>query len=958
MGENGMTISPRANQKHRFLRSTSMFALFAMTAAISSGAQAQGAADDVVEVEEITVTGFRGSLTNAISVKRRADTVVEAISAEDIGRLPDVSIAEALARLPGITSQRTSGQSSAINIRGLPQNLVFTTLNGREQVTPNGNRAIEFEQFPSELIQAVQVHKSPKAELIEGGVAGTVNFNTIRPLSQDETVINVNARASYNDRASEIFGANEFGYRVSAAYVDQFADGKIGLSLGYARLEQPDVAVRFAQFDFTGGSQDFNGNGITESPSFGFETTEDGGNETRDGFIATLQFKPNDNFNLDIDGYYSKFESESYRRGVRVIGPQEVNGGNTTVTNPIIAPSLGGEAIVGGVFARNTGAPTAGGGFGLTAAGINDDLSDTDELVSIGSKAEWINDRWTVTADFTYSRAESAFANEVSASLPLSSLDGGEPGNPCCNNLPATPTLSDQLVIDLVTNGTSLPNLNISQDFTNVGEVFLARFGVFPTDNEDELFAFSGDIEYEADWGIVKSVKVGARYSDREASQFREAIDFGNDAGFFQFAGNTFTPISLAGAASSVECFSGEFASNGFPCFLAIEDPRALVESQIGPIVADQSQGFTQDQSFTISEKVFSAYAQVNLEGDLGNTPFSGNMGLRVVNTDQSSIALSNQLAGLDPQGIEFTEFLPSLNLTFEVTENDYIRIGGSRAFSRPPIFELGAGFSVMFESVANILTVGGSGNPALRPTLANQFDFSYEHYFENGGIFSAAFFYKDLETFVANDGAIGVDFSGLDFEALLSPDQFAQFQAAGSPTIGAASGVSNGDGGNVWGLEVSTSLPFDIVSDSLRDFGFTGSYSYTESNVSFTSNLTGSQTVASLPGLSSSVANGTLYYENEAGFGARVSGRYRSSFVSPQLGIDNLLPNTTEEFIVDFQASYVFPVASRLDGVTLLFQATNLTDEPTTTFFGTQALTGTIQNFGRQFFLGASYSF
>ena len=105
------------------------------------------------------------------------------------------------------------------------------------------------------------------------------------------------------------------------------------------------------------------------------------------------------------------------------------------------------------------------GGFGLTAAGINDDLSDTDELVSIGSKAEWINDRWTVTADFTYSRAESAFANEVSASLPLSSLDGGEPGNPCCNNLTATPTLSDQLVIDLVTNGTSLPNLNISTGF-------------------------------------------------------------------------------------------------------------------------------------------------------------------------------------------------------------------------------------------------------------------------------------------------------------------------------------------------------------------------------------------------------------------------------------------------------------------------------------------------------------
>ena len=268
----------------------------------------QGAADDVVEVEEITVTGFRGSLTNAISVKRRADTVVEAISAEDIGRLPDVSIAEALARLPGITSQRTSGQSSAINIRGLPQNLVFTTLNGREQVTPNGNRAIEFEQFPSELIQAVQVHKSPKAELIEGGVAGTVNFNTIRPLSQDETVINVNARAATMIALAKFLVPMNLVTGFLQRMWISLLMAKSVYPLGMRALEQPDVAVRFAQFDFTGGSQDFNGNGITESPSFGFETTEDGGNETRDGFIATLQFKPNDNFNLDIDGYYSKFD--------------------------------------------------------------------------------------------------------------------------------------------------------------------------------------------------------------------------------------------------------------------------------------------------------------------------------------------------------------------------------------------------------------------------------------------------------------------------------------------------------------------------------------------------------------------------------------------------------------------------------------------------------------------------
>ena len=905
------------------------------------------------ELEEIVVTGFKGSLASAVAVKRRADTVVEAISAEDIGRLPDVSIAEALARLPGITSQRTSGQSSAINVRGLPQNLVFTTLNGREQVTPNGARAIEFEQFPSELISGVEVYKSPKAELLEGGVAGSVNFNTIRPLSRDETIINVNARASYNDRAGQIFDASEFGYRVSAAYVDQFADGKVGVSLGYARLRQPNVAVRFAQFDFTGGAQDFNGDGTNDSPSFGFETTEDGGNETRDGVIATLELKPTDNFSVEIDGYYSRFETKRFRRGIRVIGPQEVNGGNTQITNPIIADN----AIIGGTFSRNVGAPTVdGGGFGLTAQGINDDLGDTDELISIGSKAEWTNDRWTVTGDFTYSRADSQFANEVSATLPLTSLNGGVAG--VSNSSPNTPVLNDNLSILLNTNGTSLPTVGFSQDFTNTDEVFLSRFGVFPTDNEDELVAFAGSIEYEADWGIVKSIEVGARYSEREASQFRESVDFGNDAGFFQFAGNLFTPISLAGGAASTECFSGSFADNGFPCFLAIEDPRALVEAQVGPVVADQSQGFTQDQSFTVNEDVFSAFAQVNLDGTLGDTPFSGNIGLRVVHTDQSSLSQSAVINGDPASGISFTEFLPSANVVFEITENDYIRLGASRAFSRPPIFELGAGFSVGFDSITNLISVSGSGNPALLPTIANQLDFSYEHYFENGGILSAAFFYKDLKTFVANDGAQGVNFAGLDFESLLSAEQFDAFLAAGSPTIGNANGVANGEGGNVWGIELGTSIPFDIFSESLKDFGFTGSYAYTESSVTFTSNLSGTSLTADLPGLSNSVLNSTFYYENEAGFGARVSGRYRSSFISPQLGIDTLLPNTTGELVIDFQASYAFPEDSNLAGLTLLFQATNITDEPTTTFFGTESRTGTIQNFGRQFFMGASYSF
>ena len=116
-------------------------------------------------MEEIVVFGFRSSLENAINTKRGSDSVVESISAEDIGRLPDISIAESLARLPGVTAQRTGGQASALNIRGLDQGLILTTLNGREQVATSGGRAIEFAQYPSELIAGADVYKSPEARL-------------------------------------------------------------------------------------------------------------------------------------------------------------------------------------------------------------------------------------------------------------------------------------------------------------------------------------------------------------------------------------------------------------------------------------------------------------------------------------------------------------------------------------------------------------------------------------------------------------------------------------------------------------------------------------------------------------------------------------------------------------------------------------------------------------------------
>ena len=168
------------------------------------------------EIEVIQITGFRRSVIESLNQKRFADTVSEQLSADDLGGLPDVSMADALTRLPGVSAVRTGGQAAEINIRGMSGGFISTTLNGREQVSTSGQRSVEFDQYPSELISQAAVYKSPKVSLIEGGVAGTVELKTASPLQNEkEHSLNVNARGMYNDLASDVPDATSTGHRFS-----------------------------------------------------------------------------------------------------------------------------------------------------------------------------------------------------------------------------------------------------------------------------------------------------------------------------------------------------------------------------------------------------------------------------------------------------------------------------------------------------------------------------------------------------------------------------------------------------------------------------------------------------------------------------------------------------------------------------------------------------------------------
>jgi iron complex outermembrane recepter protein len=928
-------------------------ALFATAFSGTALAQEAPAAD---EGDEIIVTGFRASVENAIEAKRSTDFIADIISADDIAGLPDVSIAESLARLPGVTSQRTSGQASAINIRGLSQDLVSATLNGREQVATSGDRIIEFEQYPSELLSQAAVYKTPVASIIEGGIAGKVELKTVRPLSSKDSFSGqVNFRGLYNDRANQSPDVSNKGYRASGSVQFKLADDTLGIALGYSRLFQPNVATRFVQFDFpspgNNGSpvRDLNGDGQPEIFNFGFEGIQFGGRETRDGAIGVVEWKPSDRLTLLIDGYYSRFKSAVKRRGFRVTAAQS---GDNQFVNPVIVNN----AVVGGRVTNRIG--SSGAGFALGTELVNQDEGRLDELYTIGGNLAYdVSDRLKASVDVSYSRGESFFNNSGVNVTPFTQTAGGLVPS---NSIPGIITVDSQL------NGLNLPTIRqITTDFTDLtaagGGFLLSGQFLVPRRDTDELFAVAGDLVFDAGEGFIKTIKVGGRYAKRDGERVVTSFNtFGIPGG----------PLQLPASLVSTRGFEGGFARAGLPNF-GVVDINGAFNLAFGNTLGTRQPtdqlafDFTIDQSFKIDEETYTGYGQIDFSTIAGSLPFRGNIGLRVIRTDQSSTVFSvipglvDNLLTPPPlrenrrfvtRGKTFTDFLPSVNTILEITSKDLLRLSYTQQISRPRFVDLRAAISV--DTGADGNTSGGGGNPLLDPFKADQFDLSYERYFGKSGIISVAAFYKNLRSFIVQGTIPNFDFVA----AGVTPPPRPGTNIPGN-AVGSFNAPVNGQGGFVYGFEFGFSKTFVELPSPFDGLGVVVNYAFSQSDLSTTSSTSGRTLNLDLAGLSKHVLNPTIFYE-KAGFGARVSGRYRSSFVSPQIGISELVISSGSETIVDAQISYEFPETSILKGLKLLAQANNLTDEPTRTFFGQREQTGTIQNFGRTFFLGATYKF
>ncbi|QTN20474.1 TonB-dependent receptor [Brevundimonas sp. AJA228-03] len=889
---------------------------------------------DETQVDEIVVTGIRASIASSIAAKARNTSIVEVITAEDIGKLPDVSIAESLARLPGLTAQRLDGRSQAISIRGLGPDFTTALLNGREQVTTGDNRGVEFDQYPSELLSSVTVYKTPDAQLIGQGLAGTVDLQTIRPLAFGRRAIAANVRYEQNDIGALNAGSEDTGNRYSLSYIDQFADGTIGVALGYAHIESPYQSERYNSWGYpTTGSGAFIIGGVKPYVM--------SSNLERDGFMGTVEFQPNDRFHSTIDAFYSEFQNTQILRGIEFPlwwGGSSGACGTPQVQTPTCRP---GPALRAGSTVRD-GFVTAG-TFDNVKGVIRNDVNTRDSnITSLGWNTVFeASEDWSLMADLSYSKVEredmvletySGTGRNVTGALDSIgfSLDG--------NNVATfTRTLNyaDPNLIRLTSpqgwGGDVIPG---GQDgYLNNPSI------------EDEIKALRLQATHQlGESGPFSSIKFGVNISEREKSFVNDQYFLGVPGGASPAVPAAFllpsTQLTYLGLGPVISYDALRLVNSGF--YNKVRNPNADVLSG----------------NWAVTEKVNAAYVQLNIDHTLWSLPLTGNIGLQYVSTDQSSNGFAASGTGASTRstavsgGAEYQEFLPSSNFILEVGQDQFLRFAAARTLARTRMDDMRASRNYSFDVSKNIPGArpdvnspwgGGGGNPDLRPTIADVADISYERYFANRtGYVSLAGYYKNLETFVYNRNQI-FDFTGYPTGGII-------------PVInqGVVGAPDNGDGGYISGVEFALSVPLDVFVPALEGFGFQFSASQTSSEIKPDGN-----NATPLPGLSETVANLTVYYEAN-GFQARISDRYRSDFLGEVAGFGNgrTLRSVSEENVVDAQIGYEFQ-SGPLKGASILAQVNNLTDEPFSTFQnGDERQVIDYQVYGRTFLIGLNYRY
>jgi len=753
-------------------------------------------------VEEIIVTGTRATIQSAIEIKRNAETIVDGLSATDIGDLPALSIGEALESITGAASHRENGGATEISIRGLGPYLSATTFNGRMATNGTGDRSVNFSQFPSELMNKLAIYKTQDASLIEGGVAGLIELETLKPLDYGKRRFQFDVKGNYNPDQQNISDtmAGDIGHRATASYVDQFSlenGGELGISLGVqlSDISQPESEMRSSSpsgsslfacladndplqgySNLTSTNDDCEDNPAGSGTNGGVDTSIDPAtgeavdagrpyawagssrgfrqndtNDERESLFAALQWQPNDRLNLNFDLQWSERKQSEDRYDLNFANMKRNTSGTTLdalefQTNGVVT-SWAGETDVdsnGELFQR------------------------TEEYTGWGLSAEYdFSDRLVGSIDITSSETTRI---EQQASFRQQSQSRQDVTFTRNNDGYVTWTIEDFDITDPANFDDGL-RVRIDTD----------------ADRENTIEAARIDFNYDMDSSFVKSLDFGARAAELSYYAARGGSAADSNGARVTFSVSDADPAVMACAQSFPESsfLSGSDAGS---LVTNVDSSGNVINNFNGWAIFDNNcrldailagNGATLEypelgnhpQTVDVTEDTQAFYLKANFDSVWGEYPVRGNFGARVVNTEVTSVGyrsafniitdpttleLSLQTTG-DLESItakhDYTEVLPSVNFVMDLSDELVLRAGIFRGLSRADPGDMGfqRSFQVADDdedplTVDALLTgVTGAGNPTADPLTSWNYDLAMEWYPDDDSILAATLYLKEF---------------------------------------------------------------------------------------------------------------------------------------------------------------------------------------------------------------------
>ncbi len=882
--------------------------------ALSSTAYAQ-IASDMDAIEEIEVTGIRASLEAAADIKRNDDRIVDAIVAEDIGKLPDNNIAEALQRITGVSINSDFGVGEKVSIRGMEENRV--ELNGRSTLGDDRD-GISLDDFPSSFLKSVEVIKTPTADMIEGALGGVVSMETIRPLDLSDPLISVSIDTEQADKTENV--APMF----NAAYGNNWDLGDAGTFGAILNVSYQDRELRRDQMFNRVRLYDEDVNGLTaNTPSGRFAVREQNTveqkveNRERTAFNASFQWSPaseQGRFYLDINAT-ERSGSQEANSILDVGGSRTYNANTTQDSNGQVENyALTGAFVIPKTWSEFRETESSSNAFG-------GEWDFTDKLRVSGEIAVASSESFNPATEFNLRPINHTNWNTWA--------DQYVPGVSSFNSDRGAFGLRHTVDAVMTQSGDSVPSVVYSDPgaLTNPENLAVRAFyhDLETTKNDETAVRF--DVEYDepiSGLSFVKSLKAGVRstendyrfnlsryradnlyryavtgegtsdeaphavWIDQFEAMFPGSITTVTHPNSFDQSGNSgqndlltysvYNPSHLADAENTFQQLQQAFAGTNFATSGSLRDNMAVQEGSFRDI----------------TEETSALYLQSHL--DFGS--LRAVVGARYVETDiESTVYVDGDLV---TGSHSYDDVLPSLNVTYDLSEDTMVRFAAAKVMRRADYSELSPAFEV-----ENSLYDAERGAIDLDPFRATQFDLSVEHYFENGAV-SVAYFYKDIESFLDNNNTCvadsvstgqnvtewenicqlttaGVDNPNIvtstlsDFAGAADPDQAGFDYLAGLRDSGLTglntNQVVNGQNGEVSGIELGVQYSFTSLPGAWSGLGINANYTYADSE-----NPNGN----TLTNISENTLNAQVYWEYED-FQVRIAYNYRDRFLDTE---------------------------------------------------------------------------